>query len=55
MEQLFRTPIVNSYGDNEFTEGTIILSMYTNRPDLVDIPMRGFLLPIDGKVGIVNV
>lgn len=41
MEQIFETPIVNGYGNNELTGAAIISSVYANRPEAVGIPMKG--------------
>ena len=41
MEQLFETPIVNGYGNNELTGAAIISPVYANRPEAVGIPMKG--------------
>lgn len=44
MEQLFQTPIVNGYGNNELTGGAIISPMYASKPDSVGIPMKGIIV-----------
>ena len=41
MEQLFETPIINGYGNNELTGAAIISPVYANRPEAVGIPMKG--------------
>lgn len=41
MEQLFRMPIVNGYGNNELTGGAVISPVYASKPDSVGIPMKG--------------
>lgn len=41
MQQLFETPIINGYGNNELTGGAIISPVYASKPDSVGIPMKG--------------
>ena len=41
MQQLFETPIINGYGNNELTGGAIISPVYAGKPASVGVPMKG--------------
>ena len=41
MQQMFDTPIVNGYGNNECLGATIVSPMFANKPGSIGIPMKG--------------
>ena len=53
MEQLFNTPIINGYGNNECLGATIVSPLFANKPGSIGIPMYGvetkIIDPITGK------